>query len=152
MKEKNLFSRLASGLCLLLSILLITTFFMPVYKISLPASELVEKESSVSFSNFDIIMATTYDSFDDYIGQDISFKAFILSSSNKESKISLKICDGSFSERKDIWFEIPKKMIMSLRYNPIDINRGEFIEVKRAKIVSKNRIFCELHSQIKVMR
>ena len=70
MKEKNLFSRLASGLCLLLSILLITTFFMPVYKISLPASELVEKESSVSFSNFDIIMATTYDSFEDYIGQD----------------------------------------------------------------------------------
>ena len=89
---------------------------------------------------------------DNYIGQDISFKAFILASSNKESKIALKICDASFSERKDIWFEIPKKMIMSLGYNPIDINRGEFIEVKRAKIVSKNRIVCELHSQIKVMR
>lgn len=89
---------------------------------------------------------------DNYIGQDISFKAFILASSNKESKIALKICDASFSERKDIWLEIPKKMIMSLGYNPIDINRGEFIEVKRAKIVSKNRIVCELHSQIKVMR
>ena len=63
---------------------------------------------------------------------------------NNEVFVTFVITDKSF--------EMPKKMIMSLRYNPIDINRGEFIEVKRAKIVSKNRIFCELHSQIKVMR
>ena len=89
---------------------------------------------------------------DDYIGQDISFKAFILSSSNQQSKIALKICDGSLCERKDIWFEIPKTILITQGVNPIDINRGEFIEVKRAKIVSKNKIVCELHSQIKIMR
>ena len=89
---------------------------------------------------------------DDYIGKDISFKAFILASSNQQTKIVLKICDGSLCERKDIWFEIPKSMLITQGFNTIDINRGEFIEVKRAKIVSKNKIVCELHSQIKVMR
>lgn len=88
----------------------------------------------------------------DYIGQYISFKAFILSSSNQQLKIALKICDGSLYERKDIWFEIPKTMLITQGVNPIDINRGELIEVKRAKIVSQNKIVCELHSQIKVMR
>lgn len=91
-------------------------------------------------------------SINNYIGQDISFKAFILSSSNQQSKIVLKVCDGSLCERKDIWFEIPKTMLMNQRFNPIDINRGEFIEVKRAKIVAQNKIICNLHSQIKVMR
>lgn len=88
----------------------------------------------------------------DYINENISFKAFILSSSNQQSKIALKICDGSLCERKDIWFEIPKTSLITQGFNPIDINRGEFIEVKHAKIVSKNKIICELHSQIKVMR
>lgn len=88
----------------------------------------------------------------DYIGQDVSFKAFILSSSNKQAHIALKICDGSLCERKDIWFEIPKTILMDQGFNPIDINRGEFIEVKRAKIVAHNKIICNLHSQIKVMR
>lgn len=86
------------------------------------------------------------------VGEEISFKAFILASSNREKKIVLKICDGSLCERKDIWIEIPKAIIENNGISDVDVNRGEFIEVKQAKIIGKNNILCELHSKIKIMR
>ena len=91
-------------------------------------------------------------SIENHIGENISFKAFILSSSIKQTKIALKICDGSLCERKDIWLEIPKAIFLTSGLNQIDINRGEFIVVKQAKIIAKNKIICELHTQVKVMR
>lgn len=88
----------------------------------------------------------------DNVGSDISFKAFILSTSNKADKISLKICDGSLCERNDIWVEIPKKILEAQGVSNIDVNRGEFLDVKQAKVVSSNKIICEIHSRIKIMR
>lgn len=87
-----------------------------------------------------------------HIGESISFKAFIIASSNKQEIISLKICDGSLCERLDIWCEIPKKVLEFSAINILDINRGEFLEVKNATVNKKNRIICGMHSQIKVMR
>ena len=50
-KGKHFGARLASGICLILSILLLTTLFMPVYS---------GGENSVAVSHFDIVTSTSY--------------------------------------------------------------------------------------------
>ena len=52
-KGKHFGARLASGICLILSILLLTTLFMPVYS---------GGEDGVAVSHFDIVTSTTYSS------------------------------------------------------------------------------------------
>lgn len=87
-----------------------------------------------------------------HINEEIAIKAFILSTSNQEEKISLKICDGSLCERRDIWLEIPKSILLAHDIDMVDVNRGEFVEIKNAKIISNNKIICEMHSKIKILR
>ena len=50
-KGKRFGARLASGICLILSILLLTTLFMPVYS---------GGEDGVAVSNFDVVTSTSY--------------------------------------------------------------------------------------------
>lgn len=50
-RRSNVFAKVASAVCLVLSILLLSTFFMPVHYAG---------DTGVSFSNFDVVIATTY--------------------------------------------------------------------------------------------
>ena len=64
----------------------------------------------------------------------------------------LYVCDGSLKQRKNIKIIIPKAILQNNNISDIDINRGEFLYIKRAKIVAEDLIVCELYSEIKIMR
>lgn len=87
-----------------------------------------------------------------FVGQNISFKAYIIATANRTDEIGLKVCDGSFCEKTDIWVNIPKSILIEQRLKEIDANRGEFVEVKNAVVAKRNSINCDIHTRIRIKR
>lgn len=92
------------------------------------------------------------DNLGEYIGNSINFKAFITSINIRENEIYLKVCDGSFSQRKDVWVKVPKAIINEKDINYLNSGRGNFVNVKKAMVISETKIDCLLSTDLKILR
>lgn len=87
------------------------------------------------------------------IGEKIKFKAFILTFANEtEDSFSLKICDGSLSDKNEVWLCVPKAILLYDSINCLTSGRGGLVEVKNAIVEGPRNIHCVISTQIKIIR
>lgn len=86
-----------------------------------------------------------------YIGQTISFKAFIISFVEKDNNYLLKLCDGSFNEKTNVCL-IVNKSLFKERLNDSSLGRGGIAIVKNAYVISETQINAVLSTSLKLER
>ena len=87
-----------------------------------------------------------------YIGEYINFKAQVISYSQTKEFLSIKICDGTLPNGREIWFGISNELSEKYFKNSVEIERGCYIEVKQAKVENYKNISCGIRTSIKIMR
>lgn len=92
------------------------------------------------------------DEIGEHVGERINFKAFITSVNPHESEIHIKVCDGSFLQRKDVWLKVPTKFINEEIYDCLNYGRGCLANVKNAIVVSPTEIKCLISTSLEILR
>ena len=83
-------------------------------------------------------------------GEVIRFKAFILTTVDNGDHFSMKICDGSRPHSGDIWFEVPKSILVEKQLNCLTAGRGGLVDVKDAVVVHSAKIGVTQKTRLKI--
>ena len=83
-------------------------------------------------------------------GEVIRFKAFILTTVDNGDHFSIKICDGSRHHSGDLWFEVPKSILVEKELNCLTAGRGGLVDVKDAVGVSSAKIGVTQKTRLKI--
>ena len=89
-------------------------------------------------------------SLENRAGEVIRFKAFILTIVDNGDHFSIKICDGSRHHSGDLWFEVPKSILVEKELNCLTAGRGGLVDVKDAVVVNSAKIGVTQKTRLKI--
>ncbi len=84
------------------------------------------------------------------VGEVIRFRAFILTTIDNGDHFSIKICDGSRPRSGDLWFEVPKSILVEKQLNCLTAGRGGLVDVKDAVIENSAKIGVTQKTRLKI--
>ena len=83
-------------------------------------------------------------------GEVIRFKAFILTTVDNGDHFSMKICDGSRPRSGDLWFDVPKSILVEKQLNCLTAGRGGLVDVKDAVVLNSAKIGVTQKTRLKI--
>ena len=83
-------------------------------------------------------------------GEVIRFNAFILTTVDNGDHFSMKICDGSRPRSGDLWFDVPKSILVEKQLNCLLAGRGGLVDVKDAVVVNSAKIGVTQKTRLKI--
>ena len=84
------------------------------------------------------------------VGEVIRFRAFILTTIDNGDHFSIKICDGSRPFSGDLWFEVPKSILVEKQLNCLTAGRGGLVDVQEAVVIHSAKVGITQKTRLKI--